>query len=1047
MKNGSSDSDRLFEEIKQAAFSPANLSPTDTPEPKSKPRLFRRNVPNYEVLEEIHRGGQGVVFKAKQLSTNRIVALKFILQGTFATPRQKFRFEREVDLASRLNHPGIVTIYDSGISENQPYCAMEFVDGEPLSKISFGSQRSGRSSYRRTVELFLEVCEAVGFAHERGVIHRDLKPANILVDGENRPHVLDFGLAKLMEEDTIVGHSPRTMTGEFVGTLAYASPEQAQANPELMDTRSDVYSLGVVLYELLTGRLPYDVTGSIVETLSHISGTDPTKPSRYLNGLDDDLETILLKSLSKDPSRRYANAKLLAADLKRYLDGDAIDAKRDSTWYVFRKTVARHRRLAMAASAVLATMIVALLVVSIYYWQAVEDRNLAKKSQAAEKKARGLAVEEAHKANLAREDESFNAMTARIAAADASLRLYDVHDAVRNLSDVPKHQRDLEWWLLLGRVDLSQNTSAQTKTGLRQVRHSVDGRQILAAGRDAKLRIFDSQSLKLLSTHEVGGAAVSIALHPNGDQVAVGLIDGAVEIYQRESFERVATFQAGSQNVNSLNYSKDGNYLVASCGWDGQTPGVTSLWYVKDYSLKRRFMKHEGPHFASAIDPEQKILVTADFEIRIWDFETGEVIRKLDGHGDWISDLVISPSGKWIVTGGNDGLIKVWSVKSGRLLRTVYGHQGFVRSVQYTQDGRKLISSSDDRTIRVWNAWTWVPDRVIWGSAKGLEWADLSPDESTLVSSSAGMVKLWPLNVGFEGQLRQADFSSLRHVRFGKDDSQLASGGNSGAVKLWKLNEPRSVETLFDEKENVTALDFSRDGKWVAWGTEKGMVRICNLRDRKITRLEPHRGSVVGIQFDQSSQEVFSGGQDRRVIVTRLDDLEKNHRVIEFENPIRGMAVHSMTNQLAVVTGKSLVVKNAESGELIRHWERKPIPFEVLRSPIAFSPDGKSVAFTGRHMEVHVNAIESGKTTAVLADHVDGIQDLSYSPSGRRLLTTARDGKIKFWDTQRRTVVYTLRDLNGYANTLSVSPDERRFAVGTFGGSILIWDTKQSDRK
>ena len=278
-------------------------------------------------------------------------------------------------------------------------------------------------------------------------------------------------------------------------------------------------------------------------------------------------------------------------------------------------------------------------------------------------------------------------------------------------------------------------------------------------------------------------------------------------------------------------------------------------------------------------------------------------------------------------------------------------------------------------------------------------------------------------------------------------DSQLASGGNSGAVKLWKLNEPRSVETLFDEKENVTALDFSRDGKWVAWGTEKGMVRICNLRDRKITRLEPHRGSVVGIQFDQSSQEVFSGGQDRRVIVTRLDDLEKNHRVIEFENPIRGMAVHSMTNQLAVVTGKSLVVKNAESGELIRHWERKPIPFEVLRSPIAFSPDGKSVAFTGRHMEVHVNAIESGKTTAVLADHVDGIQDLSYSPSGRRLLTTARDGKIKFWDTQRRTVVYTLRDLNGYANTLSVSPDERRFAVGTFGGSILIWDTKQSDRK
>jgi tetratricopeptide (TPR) repeat protein/tRNA A-37 threonylcarbamoyl transferase component Bud32 len=320
---------------------------------------------DYELVAVVHRGGQGVVHKAVQRSTRRTVALKMLLHGSLATDRQRMRFDREIDLASRLSHPNIAAVYAAGVTgDGQHFLVMPFVEGAPLDEFAAASARgtiAGRRAARDAVlAVFREVCRAVAYAHQRGVIHRDLKPGNVLVDAEGRPHVLDFGLAKAVGAAAERGVS---VSGEFMGTLAYASPEHVRGDPDAIDVRSDVYSLGVILYQLLTGGLPYGREGSTAAVIREIEGLTPPPPSRAGAAgagvrfpLDGELDTIVLKALAKDPGRRYQSADELARDVERYLRGEPIDAKRDSAMYVARKFLRRHR-VPVGASVLLAALV------------------------------------------------------------------------------------------------------------------------------------------------------------------------------------------------------------------------------------------------------------------------------------------------------------------------------------------------------------------------------------------------------------------------------------------------------------------------------------------------------------------------------------------------------------------------------------------------------------------------------------------------------------------------------------------------------------------
>ena len=323
-------------------------------------------IPGYEVIREINRGGQGIVYEGRHTSTNRHVAIKRVRDGAFAHPSDQARLEREVRLLGRLSHPNIVAIHDSGSTVDGFFFVMDYIAGDPLDAYI----ARHRPSTVQTLVLFAKICEAVNAAHVQGILHRDLKPGNIRVDERGEPHILDFGLAKAVGNGGSSAHTSlvHTATGQFIGSLPWASPEQAAGSPRNLDLRTDVYSLGILLFHMLTGEFPYKVDGNVRDVVDNILRAEPARPSTLRRDVNDEIETLVLKCLAKEPDRRYQTSGELARDVRRYLTGDHIEAKRDSGWYVLRKLVARHR-YASAAAALLAVITVSFAGISYAFYR------------------------------------------------------------------------------------------------------------------------------------------------------------------------------------------------------------------------------------------------------------------------------------------------------------------------------------------------------------------------------------------------------------------------------------------------------------------------------------------------------------------------------------------------------------------------------------------------------------------------------------------------------------------------------------------------------
>lgn len=685
---------------------------------------------NYELLEELGRGGMGVVYKAWNRRLQRHVAIKLLLGNQQFSPDHWARFLMEAEMLARFQHPNIVAIYEIGEFERQPYLVMEFVDGTTLTRRLANQSIEPREAAQLTALL----ADAVQSVHDKTIVHRDLKPSNILLTQAGEPKITDFGLARHP-------HSDLTTTGAVMGTPSYMAPEQAQGQTGAIGPRTDVYALGVILYEMTTGRVPFRAP-TIAATLQQVIADEPVAPRRLQAGIARDLETICLKCLAKEPVHRYATAKALADDLRRFLVGEPIVARptgwAEQSW----KWARRQPRVAALLAAVVMLVAVSIGALFMAWREAARGAVLEGQRADAEGRAKEKALEQLY--------------VHRILLADRELAAGKISWAQSYLDACPEELRQWEWFHLKQRCrDKHTPVLLGHKAGISSVAASSDGKLLVSASGDGSVRVWDDQMRQepmILQGHKGSvnwvtleqkendlvsggqdrkvivwdlatrqprlvfdqhdGALSCVALHPTKPWVASATFDGKVPgevlVWDRRTAKVNARLPGHERSITCLTYSPDGTLLVSAS--HDRTVIVRN---AASGEVRLRFAEHALPVACVAFSPDGQWLASAsgplqsnipgDDEILVWSAHTGRVRRRFSGHDQRTVTLAFAPDGQRLASAGWDRMIRIWDLNAGQQLLALEGHTDAVMSLAFTPAGR-LVSGSLDRTIRLWDA-------------------------------------------------------------------------------------------------------------------------------------------------------------------------------------------------------------------------------------------------------------------------------------------------------------------------------------------------------
>ena len=908
-------------------------------------------ITGYEVEALLGRGGMGVVYKARHLRLNRPVALKMLLVGAFAIRAERQRFAREAELVAGLRHPNLVQIYEVGDLDGLPYFTMEYLEGGSLAGKLAGTPLPPREA----AALSATLAGAVESAHRGGIVHRDLKPANVLLAADGTPKITDFGLAKSLGAD-----SGLTQTDSVLGSPAYMAPEQAEGKAKHVGPFADVYALGAILYELLTGRPPFR-GATALETLEQVKSAEPVPPSRLVPGTPRDVETIALKCLQKDPARRYASAGDLAEDLWRFLDGRPIVARPVPFWERGIKWARRRPAIAALISAVL-LLLTSLLGGGVWSYAEI-NRSLTKAESLAqaEAKAKALAQEQTKIANQRAEDLAWEDYINRVDRAYREVQDDNVALAEDLLHGCPVERRGWEWHYVK-RLCHPERLSMEAPAGsLSAIAFSPDGR-LIATGSGGQfyrgkggstVEFWDRETGQRLPTlHRTENVVWGLAFSPDGTDLALGGTNPQVEVRDAHTGAvRWSKHEPTLPQAMSIAFSPDGKALAVGFGQYSQQ----EAFQVKVYEVEtgRETAAFPGPRGGVndlAFHPDGRHLAVAGAEVvEVWDVGAPKRVRELRGHSKWVYGVAYSPDGKWLATGGWDRTIKLRDAATGEEKLTLFAHDGFVLDLAFSPDGGALVSTSEDRSVRLWEVPSGRPLGVLHSHSDFVQAVAFAPDGRELASG------------GLEGTMKVWDRRSSFPVVF---------GGHTGWVgRLWYRRDGRRV---------VTAPMAHQ----VAGETTKGWdPSTCEL-DPALTGIDPDK---LGDEYLPPTVFPPDYGPPRAVT---SPDGKLIVRVWA------GAVERAMADRSKDYAKNSVEVLDAKSGHVLHTL----IGHTAEVRGLAFSPDGRRIATSSWDRTIKLWDPDTGREVFTLRGHTAGLLVVAFSPDGRRLVSGGIDFTARVWD-------------------------------------------------
>jgi WD40 repeat protein len=1067
---------------------PARKSPSPAdPGAHATTAMAPPRIGRFEVRGELGSGAFGTVYRAYDPQLDREVALKVPNPGMLGGARAVERFLREARAAARLRHPHIVPVHDAGHDGSRHYIASAFIAGRTLEEIS--GERP--LPFRAAARVVRDLAEALAYAHGLGIVHRDVKPANILVDERGQAHLMDFGLAHLQDAAERL-----TYDGAVLGTPAYIAPEQAAGAGREPLPASDQYSLGVVLYELLCGEVPFSGPAPLV--VSQHAHTEPPRPSARNAKVPRDLETICLKALAKEPGRRYAGCQELADDLRRWLEGEPIQARRLGSL----ERLARWTRRRPALTAVYVLLALTLLLGAgvagaVRLWQDAEQaRRKTDEALAGEQEARRETVAALDREKLARQetDKALDREKQARRAADAALTgeqqarqetaaALEREKQARQEADkalAGEQQARREAAAALDRLQQAQLSYLRTVTSAHQawqankmsetlallqrcpedLRHwewrylyrlchadlmtfrgpqyrcvvfSPDGRRLAGSAEDNTVKVWDTQTGQEIRTFKGHtGGVHSVAFSPDGRRLASAAGDPTVKVWDVQTGKEVLTLRGHANGVNSVAYSPNGSRL-ATASWD-QT---MKIWDAQTGEVLTS-RAYSGGFSALTYSPDGRHLagcsgLGGDATVKVWDVQTGqEVLSFRSGSGHAVT---YSPDGRRLAIVSGGGSAAIWDT-AGKWILGIGEHPENVLSVAFSQDGRYVVSGSADGAVRLRDAQTGKAVRLLKGHSGGVGSVAISPDGRRLASASGDGVKLWDAQT--DPQVLTVPAGSVLSLAF-SPDGRLATGYPNGAVRLRDAPTYKEVNTFKWHDNEVLGLAFSPAGRHVASSSWDQTLRLWGAQTGGSLSgpLRWHGGAVHAVAYSPDGRQLASASGDGTVAVW-------DPHTYQVARTLKGHT-HWVFGVVFSPDGRRLV--SASEDQTVKVWDAQ-IGKELLTlkghtkgvRAVVCSPDGRHLASASEDITVRVWELQTGREVFVLKGHTRPVRGVAYNRDGRRLASASEDGTVRVWDPQNGQQILTLTGFSEGVTCLAFSPDGHRLVCGSREGGLKVWD-------